>query len=349
MAHRRLILLGGLLACVHAPGATPTPTARLRVWVDADMAVGVHERDVDDGVALLAALRSPSLDVVGVSTVFGNAPLADADRIARELAAAWAPGLSVARGASGPGDVATPAVDAIIEALEAGPIDLLVLGPATNVGAALQRRPDLIGSVRRVVVVAGRRAGQRFTTGTTNSRGHRDFNFEQDPASMAALFEAGAPVVLAGFPVSQHVWVDAERLSQWENDPLAARFVPAARVWMGLWERVFSVAAFNPFDTLAVGVLVVPELLTCPAVQVQVIEGPDDVTEAAMQGDDVKTKPYLVASHDGDGWPARFCEDVDAPAFLAWLDSRLSPGPVQPDRSPHPAGDASAPAPTESP
>ncbi|MGH9104805.1 MAG: hypothetical protein ACRDZX_03015 [Acidimicrobiales bacterium] len=64
----------------------PTLGAR-RVWIDTDPAVGVPGADVDDGYALLQALRSPELEVAGVSTIFGNAPIEVAYPISAERSA----------------------------------------------------------------------------------------------------------------------------------------------------------------------------------------------------------------------------------------------------------------------
>jgi inosine-uridine nucleoside N-ribohydrolase len=58
-----------------------------RVWIDTDAACG-HARtaDPDDCLAILLLARSPGVELVGISTVFGNAPLEVTDRTARELA-----------------------------------------------------------------------------------------------------------------------------------------------------------------------------------------------------------------------------------------------------------------------
>lgn len=292
------------------------------VWIDTDPAVGEPNRDVDDGVALLQALRSPELDVVGVSTVFGNAPLDRADPIGRELVAAWAPDVPVHTGAAEARRDETPAVTALEAALEAQPLTILVLGPATNVANLLVRRPDLAERMVEVIAVAGRLPGQRFTTGTANPRAHRDFNFEQDPDAFAILLAAGVPVTLAPFEISRKVWVTAEHLDGWTGD--ATRLVAPARGWLGLWTDIFGVDGFNPFDTLAIGVLTTPELLDCTPGKALIEVGPDDRTEAAMQGTDTPDKPYLVVRPDGPGAPVTWCHDVRSEPFLADLTRRLT-------------------------
>ena len=60
-----------------------------RLVIDTDVALGVwHEgrpRDIDDGFAIVEAINIGTIDLRAVTTVYGNAPLADVDRVAREL------------------------------------------------------------------------------------------------------------------------------------------------------------------------------------------------------------------------------------------------------------------------
>ena len=72
-----LILLTVLLSAVQITTANETG-APTRVWVDTDIACGSAEiADVDDCLSLAYLLNSPDVSVVGISTVFGNAPLSD--------------------------------------------------------------------------------------------------------------------------------------------------------------------------------------------------------------------------------------------------------------------------------
>lgn len=305
---------------VEAPPAAP-----LAVWIDADPSVGVPNRDVDDGVALLQAFRSPELAVRGVSTVFGNAELPDADRIGRELVTAWSPETPVYTGAAGPGLAKSPATEALAAALDRERLTILVLGPATNLAALVRNHPEAARNIDRVLLVAGRNPGQRFTTGSTNTRGHRDFNFEKDPEAFQVLLDSDLELVLAGFEISREVWVRDADLQRWAQHPDSARLVEPAQGWLGLWRDTFAVDGFNPFDALAVGVLLRPELIECDARTASIEHGPDDVTEAAMQGDDAATKPYLVARPPVPGGRAvTWCHSVQSQAFLDDLTGRLT-------------------------
>jgi pyrimidine-specific ribonucleoside hydrolase len=297
------------------------------VWIDTDPAVGVKDRDVDDGFALVQAFNSPEIAVRGVSVVFGNAPLVQAWPIGRRIVQRFGPrGLTAYRGAASADQrgTETAASRALAAALRAEPLVVLVLGPATNVATVLLNHPDLAPRFVRIVAVAGRRPGQRFTTGTTNGAGHRDFNFELDPKAFQVLLDAHVPLTLTPFEISSRVWITADDLSVLSRGPVAVRsMVGAARKWLGLWQRTFGVDGFNPFDTLAVARVVSPDFVACEELPAGIEQLPDDVTEPRMQGASVATKPYLLAAQAiVPGVPVEYCSAA-APAYKADLLQRL--------------------------
>lgn len=152
------------------------------VWIDTDPSVMRGGHEVDDGFALIQAFHSPELAIRGVSIVFGNAPLEQADPIGREIVKRLGPPeLPVFTGAASAADRGqeTEASRAIASALRREKLTLLVLGPATNVATVLELHPELARRVTRIIAVAGRRPGQHFTSGKSG-RAFRDFNFEMN-------------------------------------------------------------------------------------------------------------------------------------------------------------------------
>lgn len=310
-------------------GSSPTAgSAQEAVWVDTDPAVGEPDRDVDDGLALVQLFQSPEVELRGVSVVFGNAPLDRGVPIARTLVERFGPpGLDVSAGASSERDLGreTEASRALAAALEREPLTILALGPATNVATVVQARPDLRSRIRRIVAVAGRRPGQRFTTGTTNPAGHRDFNFELDPKAFDILLQSSIPLVLAPFEISSKVWIEEDDLAALERGGAAARYLaPPARAWLGLWRKLFGVDGFNPFDTLAVAYVTHPGMLECERLPARIEVRPDDVTERGVQGTSVKEKPYLLVSADFAGAPlVTYCHRAPG-SFKPMLLERLT-------------------------
>lgn len=165
--------------------------------------------------------RAPDVELVGISTVHGNAPLEVTDRTARGLAATLArDGITevpVYRGSAGPiGDrsrqTPVPAQEALERALEAGPLTLVALGPLTNVARVLGERADLQADVARLVAVMGRRPGHLFHPAEGMGRGgimfgqgpvFTDFNFAQDPAAATAVLGMNLPTTLIPYEAAR--------------------------------------------------------------------------------------------------------------------------------------------------
>jgi inosine-uridine nucleoside N-ribohydrolase len=306
----------GVALAVTVAMVQAAPT-RVAVWIDTDPAIGEPERDVDDGLALVQAFRSPELDIRGVSVVFGNAPLDRGLPIARRLVRTFGPPrLQVFAGAAAAADaqVETEASRALAAGLRAAPLTILALGPATNVATTLAKHPELVSRVTRIIAVAGRRPRQRFTTGTANARGHRDFNFELDPAGFQALLDSKAEIVLAPFEISSKIWLTGSDLDRIAASRSAASrtIVPPARAWLALWARLFGVDGFNPFDTVAVAYAISSEGFACENLPARIETLVDDVTEPGVQGVKVDRKPYLLASKDFGDAAARvtYCATV---------------------------------------
>lgn len=138
--------------------------------IDTDPGLGLPLADVDDALAIVH-LVACGVPVAGLTTIYGNAPLAQTHRVACDLGRRF--GLPVARGARGPGDEGTEAVERLTA--HRGPV--LALGPLTNVAAALRRG----ATWERLVVLGGteRRSPNLWVLHTT------ELNFALDEAAAA--------------------------------------------------------------------------------------------------------------------------------------------------------------------
>ena len=174
----------------------------------------------DDAFAILLALASPEVDVLGLTTVAGNVPVAVTTANARRVVElAGRPEIPVFAGADRPllrepmhahdihgkmgidgHDWTEPlhparaghAVDWLVETLAKAPdrsVTLLVLGPQTNIALLLRRAPELAGRIRRIVVMGG-----GFFEGG-NYAPAAEFNILVDPEAAAIVFAAGIDLV----------------------------------------------------------------------------------------------------------------------------------------------------------
>jgi inosine-uridine nucleoside N-ribohydrolase len=329
----------------------PTVTMPRRVWIDTDAACGQgRTTDPDDCFAILLLARTPGVEIAGISTVFGNAPLDVTDRTTRTLVAMLGregPGVlpPVYRGSAGPvgadGSVGpAPAHAALREALEEGPLTLLALGPLTNLAAALRDRPDLRPNVARLVAVMGRRPGHLFHpaegAGGGILFGHgpvfRDLNFDLDRAAASSVLATRPPTTLVPYDAGRRLGLTGADLDRLEAHGGAAAWAASrARGWLAFWREDVGRDGFYPFDLLAGAYVLDPGLFGCaPA--------------AAWVGKDrelwhiVHDPDTLLVGPPRRGWPSTarasadvvYCTDVSG-RLHDWVVRRLA-GTGGPDR-----------------
>jgi purine nucleosidase len=192
----------------------------------------------DDAVAILLALASAELDVMGITAVAGNVPLALTQKNARMICElAGRPDVKVFSGAvrplvrrlvtaehvhgrtglDGPTLPAPTmplleahAVDFIVQALlaeEPATITLCALGPLTNIAAALNRAPEIAGRIREIVLMGG-----GFFEGG-NVTPAAEFNIYVDPHAAEIVFSSGVPIVMMPLDVTHKALTTAARVA----------------------------------------------------------------------------------------------------------------------------------------
>lgn len=246
-----------------------------RVWIDTDAACGHGRRtDPDDCLALLLLATAREVEIAGISTVFGNAPLEATDRVTRALAAQLG-ALRVHRGADrslieqpSPMQART----ALREALAHGPLTILALGPLTNLALALQGRPDLQRNVTRLVLVMGRRPGHLFHPAEGKGQGilfghgpvFRDFNVDLDREAARAVLGLHLPTTLVPYDAARGLLLDGRDLAAVAARGGAWRWAAGrAQGWLGFWRDEVGLPGFYPFDLVAAAYVMAPRYLDC--------------------------------------------------------------------------------------
>src|ERR1700712_4910045 len=141
---------------------------------------------VDDAMALVFQALHPDIELLGITSVYGNATVSTTTSNALYLRSRFCPGVPVARGAAAPlhrappaplgwihgdnglGNIELsqpadttldprPAHQFIIDTIRAlpGKVTLIAVGPLTNLALALQADPDIAGLVKQVVIMGG--------------------------------------------------------------------------------------------------------------------------------------------------------------------------------------------------
>jgi len=202
---------------------------------------------VDDAMAIAFALCHPDIELLGLSTVFGNSSVETTTRNAQYLLEVFgATEVAVARGATGPlvqdahsypdfvhgadglgnvypseevtltaearhaGIEARDAADFIIETARSmpGELVLVAIGPLTNIAEALAREPALPTLVRELVIMGG----------TVDEPGNvsplAEANFWNDPHAADAVFASEWPASVVGLDVTHRIMLDDEHLTR---------------------------------------------------------------------------------------------------------------------------------------
>lgn len=233
--------------------------AATNVWIDTDAAIGAPWREVDDAFALVLALQSSQLHIIGISSTYGNAALAHTTAVTRDIVHRFggAGGLTdrdVFRGAAHARDFGkSEAVHALAEALRAQKLTYIALGPATNLTALLRAHPELTGRLEKVIFVGGRTPGRPLLFGRNGSLQIHDANVFKDPAAARVLLQSGVPLVLAPAEVGGQLLLTRTDAAELSRGGEAARFLQrGSRFWLWFWTGVVGNRGGPLFDALAV-------------------------------------------------------------------------------------------------
>jgi len=291
---------------------------------------------LDDAVAILYALSRPdAFDLRGVTTVAGNIGLDRTTRNAGSLLALMArgdvpviagadrplsrPGIDETRihGADGLGGVALPAplapagrgapgwLAGLLQAEPPGTLDLLCLGPLTNLAHLLADHPAAARRLRRVIAMGGA-VDERGNVGP-----RAEFNIASDPEAAAAVFAAGLDLTLIPLDVTRRVRAARADLARMASAGVAAASAAALiAAYFDTTEGIAQGADSRPLHDPCVMLLATdPGLFRCETLRLRV---------------DCMAPPDAGALiRDPAGHPVRVAMGVDGPAALAALTAGL--------------------------
>jgi purine nucleosidase len=296
----------------------------------------------DDAVAILLALASPELEVLGITCVAGNVPLPLTVRNTRVIcelagrsevkiyagcAAPLRHPLVTAEhvhGKTGLDGIVLPepsmalqadhAVDFIIETLReqpVGAVTLCPLGPLTNIATAFQRAPDIIARVAQIVLMGG----AYFEVG--NITPAAEFNIYVDPEAAEIVFKSGAQIVVMPLDVTHKVLTTRARVEAFRA--LGTRAGHAVASWTDFFER-FDMAKYGSdgaplHDPCVIAYLLRPGLFQGRHINVE-IETASPLTRGMTVAD-----WWRVTDRQPN---AMFMGQVDADGFYALLTERIS-------------------------
>ena len=295
----------------------------------------------DDAVAILLALSSPELEVLGITTVAGNVPLALTTRNAQLIVGLSGQTVPIVAGRDRPlnrqlvtaeyvhgqtgldgidlGEPHVPVtpgdgVDFIVDTLRReapGTVTLVPIGPLTNIAAAFARAPDIIPRVQQVVLMGG----AYFEVGNVTPTA--EFNIYVDPEAAAQVLNSGVDVVMMPLDVTHKALTSADWIAGLRA--LGTRAGEAVASWTDFFERYdrekYGAEGAPLHDPCTIAYLIRPELFSGRRINVEI------ETEGR----------YTTGMTVADWWGvtgrepnALFIRDIDRDGFFTLLTERIA-------------------------
>jgi len=281
--------LRGLFTALALSCAVLAQAAPQKVIVDMDIG-----DDIDDAFALGLLLQSPEIEIVGITTAWGDTALRAQllERMLRETGHSQIP---VAQGIATSGNpqpftqaryaqrgklpAKVDAVDFLLDQIkrQPGQITLLALGPLTNIGAAIQRDAATFSKLKQVAMMGGSvRSGYRKSQYVPSRPADKEYNIVSDIAGAQKLFTSGVPIVMMPVDSTQI------RLDEVERNALLGHGSPVTDALALLYHQWIN--AYQPwssnmpslFDVVPVVWLIDPAV--CPTTPLRIVVDNDGYT-----------------------------------------------------------------------
>lgn len=303
---------------------------------------------VDDAMALAYALASPEVELIGITTVFGNVPcaqsvenclamlellghpevpvVAGADR----ALAATAPYTTMVdvHGTNGLGGVALPeptreavgksdaeggaAVDFLLDAARAWGSDLIYVptGPLTNLALAARRDAEALRAIGGIVFMGG------ALTIPGNVTPGAEANIANDPEAADAVLRSGVPVTMVGLDVTHQTILPFDELACWRalGTPAGAAFADIVGYYFNFYlEHQGYLGGCALHDPLAVAIALDPTLAGTLDINLKVdLDGPfrGRTIGDPLRLHDPQKSAKVAVTVDAPRFVERFCERV---------------------------------------
>src|SRR6266446_3553758 len=313
------ILLSAPACSAQGSSNPPEKTSPEKVIIDTDIG-----DDIDDAFAVALALRSPELQILGITTTFGDTETR-AKLLDRFLSEAGRPDIPVAAGAPTPpkgtftqrryaesGHFAKPshpdAVAFLLDQIRRNPgkITLLAIGPLMNVGAAIDKDPATFRKLKRVIIMGGSiKRGYGDIGFGPPTPPEPEWNILNDILSAQKLFASGVPLFVMPLDATQL------KLDEVKRAFLFSQGSPVADALTLLYHQ-WGQETPTLFDPMTIAFLVNPAL--CPVQPMHIRVDEKGFTRPDPGPPDAPNPPN-----------AQVCLDSNPDAFFRFYLNRVAP------------------------
>jgi purine nucleosidase len=262
------------VSCLVATAQVAPSVVRQKVILDTDIG-----DDIDDLFAVALALSSPDLELLGITTAWGDTQLRArlVDRLLCETGSQNIPVLAGVPTESHarlnhrrwaeefpkPETPYPPAVDFVLEQIRRYPnqITLLAVAPFTNVGGLIERDPETARKLKRIVIMGGSvYRGYNDYSYMPNHHPDAEYNIASDVASARRVFRAGIPLYVMPLDSTQIKLDEVKRqIIFQQSTPLTDALTLLYHQWGQLTPTLF--------DPVAVAFAISPEI--CPTTKMR--------------------------------------------------------------------------------
>jgi inosine-uridine nucleoside N-ribohydrolase len=314
----KALVAAGLLAAFAIPAQAQSPAQqsgvkKTKIILDTDIG-----DDVDDAFALGLALESPELEIVGVTTAWGDTGLR-ARLVRRMLAETGQSQIQVAEGIvteskspftqsrwaeRGPAAPRMDAIDFLLAEIRRNPgeLTLVAIGPLTNIGAAVERDRETFLKLQRVVLMGGSIRKGYGDSGYGPDHGPQaEYNIASDIPAARKLFLSGVPIFMMPLDSTQLKLDEVKRATLFSR---GTRLTDLLTLLYHQWGQTTPTL----FDAMAVAFVLEPRL--CPVEKLHI--------EIDQQG----------FTRERQGTPnVSVCLESDSESFFRFLLPRLMSEP----------------------
>jgi len=248
----------------------------------------------DDAIAILLAAGNPSIELVGITTVAGNAEVEKTTINALKVCEiANIPQVPVTKGAGQPlvreretapdihGDSGMDgpvlpeptktaaeghAVDYIIRTLleSDGDISLVPVGPLTNIAMAMRKEPRILPKIQEIVIMGGGMFGNKTPAA--------EFNIYVDAEAAKVVFESGVPITMMGLDLTHQALATpdiCDRIGAVGNR-VSDFIVELLQFFAGTYKEVFDFDGAPIHDACCVAYCIDPSAFECKLLRVDI-------------------------------------------------------------------------------
>ncbi|HBE76818.1 MAG TPA: hypothetical protein DDW65_03425 [Firmicutes bacterium] len=316
-----------------------------KIIIDTDPGIGALGADIDDGLAIVMALNSENLQVLGLTPVNGNVTCQQGTLNALNLLQVMnRPEIPVHPGADQPllGDMkfvrdtfaeilqragwkdplpvtttqlmpqSQHAVDFIIEQAckYPGEITMVCIGPLTNLAMAIRKMPSLPRLLKETIIMGG-----GWTQPLDCITPVAEFNMFCDPEAAKIVLHSGMPLFMTGYELCKKTQLKPEHLEMLRkrNTPVSRFIAEMAEPWLAFMNAAFGLnLCFLP-DPQAIALAIDESIFTIESMYIDV-ETKGELTRGMTVAD------RNQALHKCPYPPnVRVCTDIDVDKFMALL------------------------------